>query len=441
MKSRAESRAEQSPAHPSRRKLLVSIGAGVASTPLLAANASADPPAEVSARPLSVRQNAGAIDDGHTDVTDPINKLYERAAQVGATVEWETTLGRGFVVSGAGIQVPQGARTAGPGCDIDRSEPALRGAFLLPKDTATTGLLTLGQPGRQSSSTNPHGSSVRGLGFLGTTPQGANVPGLWGVQVNDTADIAVLDCVALNLDPKGTGGAFFWNSTFQTAFPRPYSSLNARVSRCQVFQCGYGIKGDGVGCTDGKIELFVANACQTSISLGLTAGGGGWELCPGTHLTGSGNQYHLYLGPTVRNMRCTGVYFDVAGRWQINCLGTGLQCDNCYFLYGKQQAPEGGVAYTPINLASTTPTGPDCAIRGCRFNVNGANVPVQGFVRVGTTGDPYSLLFEGNTATNFGAPAPVSWLGYVLNSTTPPIALAGSTNGTADFAAANQVAW
>jgi hypothetical protein len=142
----------------------------------------------------------------------------------------------------------------------------------------------------------------------------------------------------------------------------------------------------------------------------------------------------------VHNFRCTGVYFDVAGQWQINLLGTGMQCENCYFLYGKQQTPASGPR-APVNLASTAATGPDTSIIGCRFNVNGAAVPVQGFVSLGAAGKPYSLIFTGNTVTNFGGPAPATWLGYVLNSAAPPAAVTGSVNGTPDFASANQAAW
>jgi hypothetical protein len=207
------------------------------------------------------------------------------------------------------------------------------------------------------------------------------------------------------------------------------------------------VKGDGAGCTDGKIDVLQVNMCNTSVSLGATAGGGGWDLGPGTPLSGTGNLAHLSVGAAARTVRCTGVYFDVAGGWQIDYLGRGLQCSNCFFLHGTIEASPSGPARCPINLASTDPYGPDSSIVGCRFYVNpgtAAHFPAQGFIRLGTTGAPYSLMFEANTVTNQGYPAPPGWLGYVLNSAqwnAPPTVLAGSINGTRDFAAVNQTAW
>lgn len=430
----------------SRRSIFGGIAAGAAAIPLLGRQASAASVAEVNPRPLSVRWNAGAIDDGITDYTDKINLLYRNAAKHGATVVWDTTLGQGFVISGSGVYVPEGARTVGPGCELNRPKGTLTGAFLLPKDTSTTALLTYGTPGQASYLDNPHGSSVRGLGFRGTTPTDENVPGLWGMVVNDTYDITVVDCVALNFDPIGTGGAFFWNSTFSN------SAFNGRVMRCHALRCGYGIKVEGPGTTDGKIDVFQANACKTSVSFGESgSGGNAWYLGPGVHLSGgSTNVAHLFAGTGTQTIKCTGVYFDVTSGWQINYLGRGLQCSNCFFLYGPGQVGPSGAANCPINLDNTGTTGPDTSIIGCRLNVNGGAAGgsyqshAQGFVRLGTEAQPYSLIFAGNTVSAKGSAAPASWLGYVLNSApsaAPSAVLSGSKNGTRDFASANQQAW
>jgi hypothetical protein len=133
----------------SRRMMLGGVGAGVLVAPLTEHRVSPAGPAQVSARPLSVRWSAGVVDDGVTDHTDAINKLYERAARDGATVEWETTLGKGFVISGSGVVVLQGARTAAAGCDLNRASGALQGAFLHLPDRLSEPLFSGQSPGLQ----------------------------------------------------------------------------------------------------------------------------------------------------------------------------------------------------------------------------------------------------------------------------------------------------
>lgn len=422
----------------SRRMMLGGLG-GAIGVSLLGGRASAADASQTTAPPqtrFSLRE-AGIVDDGVIDYTNRINELYARAARVNATVYWDTTAGKGFVISGSGVHVPGGTRTVGSGCNLNRPNGTLDGAFLLPRDTSTGTLLTFGTLGK--SSANPNGSYVQGLGFRGTTPSGANVPGMQGVVINDCSDVSVVDCVALDIDQLGTGGAFFWNA-----------SVNGRCFQSAVFRCGFGVKVDGDGATDGKLDNFQANACSVSISFGASgtgSGGNAWYVGPGTHLSGSSEtSAHLLAGPQIKTTKCTGAYFDVAGGWQIDYQGIGLQCSNCFFLYGPGQGTD--EAHCPINLANPEPYGPDSSIIGCRLNVDGDGVPykslAQGFVRLGTVTEPYSLIFEGNTVSAKGAPGPASWLGYVLDSTAssaPPAVVTGSTYGTRYFASANQAAW
>jgi hypothetical protein len=414
--------------------MLGGLGAPLIGVPLPMASCFANP-AKALATPAPPKtfylSQYGAYDDGAKPYTTEINNAYRAAAAVGGTVVWDITYGLGYKIASPGITIPSGTRTVGAGCNLDRANTKLEGAFLFPANstwnggTGLAGLLNLSVPG----------TSVRGLGFRGTTSGGSNVSNLVGVMVNGMKDIMVMDCVALKIgeraDPKnGGGGAFYW-----------YQSINARCYRCAAFHCGFGVQIDGQGATDGKIDQFQANDCHTSISLGpsdSTDGGVALYLGPGVHLWGGAlTHYHLNASSKVHAIRCVGVYFGPAmsGQPLLNFAGYGLQCVNCYF------APTNG-ADCAIKLPNTGSYAyaPDSSIIGCRMNAGTATV--RGFVELGiSSGNPYALIFRGNTATTGTGTAISGWTGHVLRLGSGGSACEGSTNGTPDFAAVNQTAW
>jgi hypothetical protein len=249
------------------------------------------------------------------------------------------------------------------------------------------------------------------------------VPGLVGVQISSANDVAVVDCIASYIDDLGTGGAFYWNG-----------SSHGRCYRCHANHCSFGVKADGSNATDGRIDGLQVNAAVYAIMLGASGtsnGGDNWALGPGCHFSGaSETKAQLWCGPKITSTRCTGMYFDTSGGPQILHEGRGLVVDNSFFLGpGSYNGHACGIA-----LTNTSSNGPDATIIGNRT----WSSSMQGFVIVGTNGNPYSLICMGNTASNNGN-TDSSWLGFVLNNSGS--VLTGSTNGTSNFATNNQVAW
>jgi hypothetical protein len=413
----------------SRRALLSGLGAAAVGLPLGIAAFSSDPvtafalPARAPSFYLS--QN-GIYDDGVTDYTDAINTLYQAAAKHNGTVVWDVTKGQGYKIAGTnnlGVQVPANVRTIGIGCNMlrklgnmDHAANSLQGAYLFPAHTSLAALMTV----------NGNGATIQGLGFWGLTasaPNGSKVPGLVGVKINSANDVAIVDCIASDMDDLGTGGAFYWNG-----------SSNGRCYRCHAYHCSFGVKADGSNAIDGQIDGLQVNAAVYAVMLGASGasnGGDNWALGPGCHMSGgSKTKSQLWCGPNITSTRCMGVYFDTSSGPQILHEGRGLVVDNSFFL-----GPGSYYGYTcAIALTNTSSNSPDATIIGNRtWHSN-----LQGLVIVGTSGKPYSLICMGNTASGNGKKVS-SWKGFVLNKSGS--VLTGSTRGTSDFATNNQVAW
>jgi hypothetical protein len=225
------------------------------------------------------------------------------------------------------------------------------------------------------------------------------------------------------MDDLGTGGAFYWDG-----------SSNGRCYRCHAYHCSFGVKADGSNAIDGRIDGLQVNAAVYAVMLGASGtsnGGDNWALGPGCHMSGgSKTKTQLWCGPNITRTRCTGLYFDTSAGPQILYEGRGLVVDNSFFL-----GPGSHDGFTcAIALTNTSSNGPDATIIGNRT----WSSRLQGLVIVGTSGNPHSLMCMGNTASDNGNKVS-SWKGFVLNKSGS--VLKGSTRGTSDFAANNQVAW
>ena len=136
----------------------------------------------------------GATGDGATDDTAAIQAALNAAGASGTGVLFPPAPGGSYRTTG--VSVPAGVTGLYGSALLSRVDgpayTALTGSVLAPASGAVTSLLTVGSSGSGSFvSTNPHGLTMDGLGFLGLTADGASVLGMWGVTVTDTSDVTL----------------------------------------------------------------------------------------------------------------------------------------------------------------------------------------------------------------------------------------------------------
>jgi hypothetical protein len=395
-------------------------------------------------------QSYGAVGDGSTDDTAAIQAALTAAGGVpGSVVLFPPAAGGCYRTSG--VTVPGGVgQLIGHATLFAADGPglvSLDGSVLAPLDSATAGLLTIGAGGAGSVATgNPHGLTVEGLGFLGTTRQGKTVPDFWAVTVTDTSDVTFVECRDLYCGafeyagyPKGAAGSggfvVFRSSGTGNAF-----SVNGRVLFCNSYGAGTFLLADGLsaefpggGSTDGRAVCCQVNGHGYGVVLGRDyAGAGGWAVLE-THFSSEPGERHIDYGAAGNawTLRVEGCYFDVCGDVHIACGGRGLQAIGNYF---RGQANKTAIRFG----AALHHEGRDPAaqIVGNTYDLNG-NTAAVGFAEFdGFTAAKFALHgggeFRGNLTHNHGAPMPATWVGQFTGADVRKIA--DTTTATLDLA-------
>lgn len=315
----------------------------------------------------------------------------------------------------AAIVLKYGVSLKGMGCAFDRNgfvetAHSMQGTVIAPtsglptidiQDGATTTnrrpailLGTLTSDSNQST-TNPHGTTVSDLGVW---MRRANTG--QGILICDTQYVTVQDVKVTGAN--GSGGVGI--EILSTNSPDDGAHAN-EIRDCWLNYCDVGIKANGSGSTDGFIQGCRVLQCETrSVELGISGGGGGWQVW-GCHfttgasdMTGS-NEGHLiaYAGPCI----IFGNYFDTGGGFDVMADTALTMITGNYFKGGSNT--KGARIYLDGNGKKSVVVG----------NTAQAATGDSGFVMVSdTTGDDYRPVVTGNVFGN-GGNSPV---GVLVNS-------------------------
>ncbi|HWG24743.1 glycosyl hydrolase family 28-related protein [Actinospica sp.] len=379
-------------------------------------------------------QHYGATGDGTTDDTKAIQAALDASGDVaGSAVYFPPATGGCYRTSG--VSVPGGVgRLVGESTLFGADGPAvvsLTGSVLAPLDATTAGLLAIGSSGAGSVVTgNPHGLSVEGLGFRGTTAAGDTVPGFWAVSVVDTSDVTFIECRDLFCGaftfagyPDGGDGQGGFVS-FRSSGTGNAFSVNGRVLFCNSYGAGTFLLADGLstaypggGSTDGRAVCCQINGHGYGVVLGRDyAGAGGWAVLE-THFSSEPGNRHIDYGATGNawTLRVEGCYLDVCGDVHIACNSRGLQAVGNYF---RGHANESAIHFgAGLSHAHRDPA---AQLVGNTYDLDG-NVAAVDFARFeGFTSAEFATRgggeYSGNLVHNHGTAMPASWKGQFTGS-------------------------
>ncbi|MDH6108461.1 hypothetical protein P3T36_003895 [Kitasatospora sp. MAP12-15] len=391
----------------------------------------------------------GAVGDGKTDDTQAIQSALNAAGAVkGSIVNFPPASGGCYRTTG--VTVPGGVGGLLGRSDLYSANgptvTTLTGSVLAPLNSTTTALLTIGTSGNGTVvDANPHGLTIDGLGFLGTTPGATAVPGLWGATIIDTSGVTLRNCRDLYCDAPGFAG-YPTGGTGTGGFVRFLSSgtantfaVSGRVLYCSSYGAGTFVLADGLstaypggGSTDGQITGCQVNGHNHGVELGPTlAGAGGWVIMD-CHFSSAEGASHVNYGlaGTPWTLRIEGCYFDLCRVVPVDCHGHGIQVVGNYF----RALSNTTAVYFGSGLA-TFGRDPAAVLTGNVLDLNGSTT-VASFAHFdGFTAAEFAAhgggQFTGNLVHNHGAAMPKSWIGPYEGS--DKVAITNSTTATLEL--------
>lgn len=344
------------------------------------------------------------------EVDDYIDVKY------GVSLEGSGTFDRnGLTSSGHSSQGTMIAPTSGLGTiDVDpgAGTTTRRPVLLLGRESTDSNQVT----------TNPHGTRIKGI-----VVDCRRITTAQAVLIVDTQFVTISQCALINA--SGAGGA---GVEIVSTIPPDDGAHGVHIHDCMIAYCDTGMIANGSGSTDGLFRDNRVVQCQThSISLGASAGGGGWQIS-GCHFTcstaeqnGGGDEGHLLLSGSPATV--VNNYFDTTGGWSIYCETPMCQITGNYF---KQ------AANSDIALIYLDGNGRKVSITG---NTAQGNSTTKGFVQVsGTTGQDYRPVITGNMLGDGGGSAIV---GIALDGSGNAIAESDSAMTVARDSTANAYIW
>lgn len=174
-----------------------------------------------------------------------------------------------------------------------------------------TPLFVVGTSG--NATTNPNGTKFFNLKLNGQSPNGTNITGCVGLQINDTSDVHLIEPDLSNFDRTGATGTAINGTSTATGSCAGFTIYGGIISTSWR-----GLYLDGTGFTDGRIINLLEHQNTQGITLGPTAGGGGFQIsnCHFVYVGAPAAAWRFSNGAQAGDYVINGNYFDQSGSGQ-----------------------------------------------------------------------------------------------------------------------------